>query len=132
VIKVSPRVHGKETPMECTAGASRRTAAAWLAMVEAQEKSGLSMARFCREQDIPYHQFLYRKRIKTAPGCRPAGEHRGLVPVESLGGFVRVRVEERSGMRLRFSAGLIVEIDRVPPAAWVAEVARCYAESEVA
>jgi hypothetical protein len=118
--------------MERMAETPQRTAATWKTMVEAQESSGLSMSRFCREQGIPYHQFLYRKRTKAAVGCTPEGESRGLVPVEARGGFVRVRVEERCGLRLRFSAGLVVEIDRVPPAAWVAEVARCYAESEVA
>ena len=119
--------------MERMTEATTRTAAAWRALVEAQERSGLSMSRFCREQGIPYHQFLYQRRFKAAlPGRVRALASRGLIPVEAPGGFVRVRVEERSGMRLRFSAGLVVEIDRVPPAAWVAEVARCYAESEVA
>ena len=104
-----------------------RSKAEWVAILEDQERSSKSAARFCREQAICYHQFIYRRKAlkKKSRSLAMSGSPCG-VPVS---GFIPIRVEEGAGVRLRFP-GLVLEIDRVPSAAWVVEVARRWAGGE--
>ncbi len=106
-----------------------RSRAEWAAVIEAQERSGASGVRFCREQGIVYNQFLYRRRVfkKSNRSLAMAVSSRGK---SVSGGFIPVHVGEGTGVRLRFPMGLILESDQFPSAAWVVEVARRWTDGE--
>lgn len=104
-----------------------RSKAKWAAIVEEQERSGESAAKFCREQSICYHHFLYRR--KTFKKSNQSLTMAGSSQTASLSkGFIPIKVEEGASVRLRFPAGLVLESDRFPSAAWVVEVARRWVE----
>lgn len=102
-----------------------RPVAEWDAILKAQAGSHLPAARFCRERDINYKQFLYvrnmtrKKNIRSLVVARSSGlaRPRGFIPVSVMGAGGSVRV--------RFPRGLTLESDELPPTAWVIEVARC-------
>lgn len=110
--------------MEKRARWEARPATEWDAIIKAQEGSHLPAARFCRERDINYKQFLYvrnrtrKKNIRSLVVARSSeiARPRGFIPVSVMGAGGSVRV--------RFSHGLILESDGLPPATWVIEVAR--------
>lgn len=112
-----------------------RSRAEWTAVIKAQEKSGESALRFCRERGIDRNQFFYRRKVlKKSDQSSTKQPHFG-VAVSSRGmsvsgGFIPIHVEEGAGVRLRFPMGLVLESDRVPSAAWVVEVARRWAIGE--
>lgn len=68
------------------------------------QASGLSQAKYCRQQALHPNQFSYWKR-KLSVACNP-------VELESKAGFTRVQVAtdsitpSSSGLSLRFSDGL--------------------------
>jgi hypothetical protein len=105
-----------------------RSKAEWAAIIEGQERSGESAARFCREQDLCYNQFLYRRKTlkKRSRSLAMSGSPRGV----SVSGFIPIRVEEGAGVRLRFPMGLMLESDQLPSAAWLVEVARRWEDGE--
>jgi hypothetical protein len=109
-------------------GKAVRSRAEWAAVVEAQERSGESAARFCPEQSLCYSQFLYRRKAlkKRSQSLAMSGSLRGV----SVSGFIPVKVEEGGGVRLRFPQGPVLESDRLPSAAWLVEVARRWADGE--
>lgn len=111
-----------------------RLEAEWKAIFEAQGISKRSAAGFCREQGIDYKQFLYhRRKLRTGSmKAQTVSRSCGVIPVSLGQSFIPVRVEESCGMRLRFPGGLVLESERIPPAAWVVEVARRWLGAEVA
>ena len=120
--------NGKETPMENITCEVERTGVEWQAVIEAQARSQSSAACFCRKQGIDYRQFLYHcNNIRKKAGGRLAIT----VPATAASiarqrGFVPIRVAGAGGLRLRFSRGLTLESDELPPASWIAEVALCW------
>lgn len=98
----------------------------WVGIVAAQEKWGGSMASFCRARSISYNTFLYhRARIHKIRNRRLLLKGSGaLVPLTRERGFIPIRVEGASGIRLRFPGGVVVESEGLPPAGWVVEMAR--------
>ncbi|MFH0798944.1 MAG: hypothetical protein V2A66_02040 [Pseudomonadota bacterium] len=120
--------------MEKVTGRVMRSEAEWKAIFEAQRISNRSAAGFCREHGIDYGHFLYhRRKILTDDGLALAVlRSGGVVPAVRDRGFIPIRVEDPCGMRLRFPRGLILEADRIPPAAWVAELAARWVGAEAA
>jgi len=120
--------------MEKVTGRVVRSEAEWKAIFEAQGRSRRSAAGFCREQGIDYGHFLYHRRKTLTDGGRALVVSRsgGVMPVARKRGFIPIRVEEPCGIRLRFPCGLALEADRIPPAAWVADVARRWIGEAVA
>jgi hypothetical protein len=54
-------------------GRVRRTEAEWRGLVERFEKSGLSVAAFCRRAKLPRGSFVkWRRRLAGRPGPTPA------------------------------------------------------------
>lgn len=104
----------------------KRTALEWSAIFEEQSGSRTSAVGFCREHGISYNQFLYfRKKLRNCRGAQlmaitTAG---GSPPALRQQGFVPVRIEHSSAMRLKFPRGLVVESDGLLPVAWVTEAA---------
>ncbi len=100
-----------------------REATEWEEILKAQRGSDLSGAKFCRERGINYKQFLYvRSKIHKSSG-------RSLSVAQSSGiarsrSFIPISVVGVGNVRLRFSDGLELTVDELPPAAWVIEVAR--------
>lgn len=119
---------GKEAPMENTTCRVKRTGVEWREVIEAQARSQSSAAYFCQRQGIDYKQFLYhRNKVR-----KKAGGHLALTVSSTTAtiarqrGFVPISVAGPGGVRLRFSRGLTLESDELPPASWVAEVALCW------
>lgn len=105
---------------------ARKTVAEWEEVFKAQGGSGVSAVEFCRRQEIPYTQFLYfRKKLKKCSGAQLMAITTvgGSVPALRRQGFVPVRIENGSAMRLKFPRGLVVESDGLLPVAWVTEAA---------
>jgi hypothetical protein len=97
----------------------------WEAIFKAQDESPLSVKGFCREQGIDYKQFLYyRSNIRTrAMKALAVSKPTGIMPTTRERSFIPVRVDGNRGVRLRFSHGMVLESDSLPPPAWIAEVA---------
>lgn len=114
---------------EDVTGRTRRSKAEWAAILEGQERSGLSAARYCREQDISYKQFLYRRRVlrKNHGALAMSRSPRGMAV---SGGFIPVHVNDSAGVRIQFPMGLVLESDGIPSPSWVVEVARRWADGE--
>lgn len=111
--------------MEKAAGGTLELRKDWKAIVGAQARSQQTAADFCRTHGVIYSTFLYHrgKILKKQGLALVAARLVGAVPVTPQRGFIPVRVEGSCGLRLRFPRGLVMESDRLPPAAWVAEVA---------
>lgn len=107
----------------------KRSKAEWVAVLEAQERSGESALRFCGEQGISYKQFLYRRRVHKK-SSRPLAMEGSSRIMSVSRGFLPIQVNESAGIRFRFPMGLILESDGVPSAAWVVEVARRWTDGE--
>lgn len=114
--------------MEQTAKRDKRTAAEWAAVFKVQAGSGISAARFCREQGIDYKRFLYHrnKNRKESMGHMAMTVSSAAVSVARQRGFIPVKVERCCSARFLFPRGLVLESDGLFPAAWVAEVAQCW------
>lgn len=105
----------------------------WEGIVEAQARSQQSAVVFCREHGIAYHTFLYhRKKVQRMSGrsLTMAGSV-GVISTGGQRGFIPMRVERGSGIRLHFPRGLMLESDQLPTAAWVVEIARRWNGGEV-
>lgn len=102
----------------------RRTAVEWAAIFAARSRSGKSAAEYCREQDIPYKQYLYFRRKESQSNLSlsmPASE-----PAASAmrnRGFIPVMIERGASMRVKFPRGMVVESDGILPASWIVDVA---------
>jgi hypothetical protein len=98
----------------------------WIAIVEAQARSQKTAADFCREQGITYHTFLYHrwKIQKMSRQGLAIARSTSLAPITRNGGFLPIRVEGGSSIRLRFPSGVVVESEALPAAAWVVELAQ--------
>lgn len=109
-----------------------RSEAEWKAIFEAQKISKRSMAGFCRDHDIDYKQFLYhRRKILTYEDQSLAvSKSSEVMSADREHGFIPIRVEGLSSMRLRFPRGLVLEADRIPSASWVVEVAKRWLDAE--
>lgn len=118
--------------MDKVAGKVVRTVADWAELVRACERSGQSAAGFCRGQGIAYPLFLYhrRKMLKIRSGIRSVARVGAYTPATRSGGFIPVRIEGVSGMRLKFPMGLVLESEQILPASWVVEMARRWAGAE--
>jgi len=77
----------------------------WRTRISAQERSGISIKRFCQEQGLSEKSFYYwRKRLQTTTSMRFA-----LVEAELRRGTAEHAALElvlRTGERLRISAGV--------------------------
>jgi len=82
----------------------RRRAAAWRALVDKQAGSDLSAAAFCRHHHLNLHQFYqWRRRFQSEQ------------PKSLSAGFVQLvpcSTEAKSGIRIRLSPELSIEVDR--------------------
>jgi hypothetical protein len=89
--------------MEKMAGKVVRTDSDWSALIKACERSGRSVASFCKENGISYSHSLYHRRriLKIRSPVRSIAMANNYTPVSQSGGFVPVRIEESCGMRLR-------------------------------
>jgi hypothetical protein len=117
--------------MEMVAGRVVRLAGEWNAIIEEHERSHRSAAEFCRERGIAYTQFLYQRRKLLGKCSRSLAITRSATPPRARG-FVPIRVDATSGIRIRFPMGLVLESDELPSAVWVAEVARRWVGAEEA
>ena len=103
-------------------GQAVRSRAEWVAILEKQERSGKTMAGFCREQSIGYFQFLYRRKT-----LRKSNPSLGMTESSQSGSrFIPIKVEEGTSFRLRFPMGLVLESDRIPPAEWIVDIATAW------
>jgi len=117
---------GRETPMDKVTGRVVRSKVEWTAIIEAQERAGISAAGFCSQHNISYKNFLYHrgKVLKKSSRALAIARSAGIDSIAGRRVFIPVRVNEDSGIRLRFPRGLVLETDELPPASWVAEVGR--------
>lgn len=58
-------------------GDGKHTRRQWQAHIQAQKKSGLSRAEYCRKYDLSYHALAYWQRKLSGP----SRQHTPLVPV---------------------------------------------------
>lgn len=112
--------------MEEATGRVERSEEEWEAIIEEQGKSKGSAAGFCKGQGIVYNHFLYHrsKILKKSGEALAMASSAGAASGGGRRGFIPIRVEGCSGIRLRFSGGLVLESDGIPSAAWVVEIAR--------
>lgn len=102
----------------------KRSASEWAAIFEAQRGSGKSAAKYCRDEGIPYKQYLYiRKKERQAKMSLAIAASEPVVPAVRNRGFMPVIMERGSLMRIKFPRGMVVESDGILPASWVAETA---------
>jgi hypothetical protein len=80
----------------------------WQAHIDAQEKSGLSRAAYCRVQDLSYHALTYWSRKLS----RPSQSRTKLVPVpvESIMRMNKT-ADQPSGMKIVVSDHVAIEIN---------------------
>jgi hypothetical protein len=80
------------------------TADDWRERIAAQQRSGLSVKRFCEDQGIAEHRFYaWRKRLRGKQAVRFALVDRGSVPGE---GAACLEIILATGERLRIGAGV--------------------------
>lgn len=79
----------------------------WRELIAAQERSGLSVRRFCKEQGIAEHQLFYwRKRLRSQPQpVRFALVERGAASAGALS-EPALELVLHTGERLRIGAGV--------------------------
>ncbi|MGH8325803.1 MAG: IS66 family insertion sequence element accessory protein TnpA, partial [Steroidobacteraceae bacterium] len=101
------------------AGMKRRTIEAWQALFEAQARSGLTVAAFCRGQGLnPTYFSLKRRQWQGRSVSRPADPARStFVPVT-----VRGRDEGLTVMELRVGPALSLRLPTSVAPAWLAEL----------
>lgn len=102
----------------------KRLASEWAAIFEAQSRSGRSAAKYCRDEGIPYKQYLYiRKKERQSKMSLAIAASEPVVPAIRNRGFVPVMIERGSLMRVKFPRGMVVESEGILPASWVVEAA---------
>jgi transposase-like protein len=79
----------------------------WRELIAEQERSGISVRRFCKERGIGEHLLFYwRKRLRTVQQpVRFALVERGVAPAE-LAGRAELELVLVSGERLRIGTGV--------------------------
>ena len=79
----------------------------WRELIAEQERSGISVRRFCKERGIGEHLLFYwRKRLRTVPQpVRFALVESGVAPAE-LTGRAELELVLVSGERLRIGTGV--------------------------
>lgn len=92
----------------------RRTKAEWHALIESQQKSGISAAAFCGEKGIPVNYF-----------CRVRRQFRLDVAEKKVADFVPVSVSRSSAaerIAIRYGGGVTVELPLGIAPGWVAQL----------
>lgn len=86
--------------------ASARKAAEWAGRIAAQQRSGIPVKQFCKEQGLTEYSFYsWRKRLQKEESVRFALVERGTEP-RKPGTEVAVELVLANGARLRISAGV--------------------------
>jgi len=76
----------------------------WQRLIQDQAQSGMSAAAFCRENQLNLQRFYFwRRRFKDESDAKATGAFLELVPSCKM---------QESGIRIRFSERLSVELDR--------------------
>ena len=87
----------------------------WFKLIDQQERSGLSMAAFCKKKKLNKGTFSYYKTQRKK--LRPKGSSPSFLPVVIDGGSIKPK------MQLAFSGGVKLEFDEdVSPERLVAVV----------
>jgi hypothetical protein len=78
----------------------------WRARIAEQERSGMSVGRFCQEQHITEQSFyVWRKRLRQPEAVRFALVERGASPA-AIGAEAMLELVLKTGERLRIGRGV--------------------------
>ncbi len=74
----------------------------WRPQVEAWQASGLSAKRFCKDNALPYWQFLYwaKKLYPPKPPTAPANAFTRVMPIASPGAAQGLQITLPNGVRI--------------------------------